>query len=138
MGIDERVSALGYPLALLSGVLLALSFPRFGHPAFAWVALVPLLVALSGWQGRPGRLPGQPPHRALTMGLLTGVELVDGDGRPAPDHTRAVVNGMRARGVLVGTTGRAGNVLKVRPPLVFGLEHIPLVLDALEGALGRS
>jgi hypothetical protein len=29
-------------------------------------------------------------------------------------------------------------VLKVRPPLVFGLEHIPLVLDALEGALGRS
>jgi 4-aminobutyrate aminotransferase-like enzyme len=72
------------------------------------------------------------------MGLLTGVELVDGDGRPAPDHTRAVVNGMRARGVLVGTTGRAGNVLKVRPPLVFGLEHIPLVLDALEGALGRS
>jgi apolipoprotein N-acyltransferase len=61
-----------YPLALLAGVLLALSFPRFGHPAFAWIALVPLLVALSGWQGRPGRLPGQPPHRAFLMGLVTG------------------------------------------------------------------
>jgi hypothetical protein len=32
--------------ALLSGVLLALSFPRYGHPAFAWIALVPLLVVL--------------------------------------------------------------------------------------------
>ena len=26
-------------LALLSGALLALSFPKFGHPAFAWLAL---------------------------------------------------------------------------------------------------
>ena len=33
-------------LALLSGVLLALSFPKFGHPAFAWIALTPLIVAL--------------------------------------------------------------------------------------------
>ena len=30
----------------LSGVLLALSFPKFGHWAVAWVALAPLLVAL--------------------------------------------------------------------------------------------
>jgi apolipoprotein N-acyltransferase len=61
---------LPYPLALLSGVLLALSFPKFGHPAFAWVALVPLLIALSGWQGRPGPLLGQPVHRAAAMGWL--------------------------------------------------------------------
>jgi apolipoprotein N-acyltransferase len=33
---------------------------------------VPLLVALSGWQGRAGRLPGQPTHRAFAMGLLAG------------------------------------------------------------------
>ena len=39
---------LPYVLALLSGALLALSFPRYGHPAFAWIALVPLLVALHG------------------------------------------------------------------------------------------
>ncbi len=71
--MSEKVERLGYPLALLSGVFLALSFPRFGHPAFAWVALVPLLVALSGWQGRPGRVPGQPPHRAFNMGLLAGL-----------------------------------------------------------------
>jgi apolipoprotein N-acyltransferase len=52
--------------------LLALSFPRFGHPAFAWIALVPLLIALSGWRGRPGRVPGQPPMRAFLLGLTTG------------------------------------------------------------------
>jgi 4-aminobutyrate aminotransferase-like enzyme len=72
------------------------------------------------------------------VGLLTGVELVDADGAPDPARATAVANGMRARGVLVGTTGRLGNVLKVRPPLVFGPEHIPLVVEALDGALRDS
>lgn len=50
-------------LALLSGVLLFLSFPHFGNGAVAWVALCPLLVAAaraSRWE-------------ALRLGLLTGV-----------------------------------------------------------------
>ena len=34
-------------LAAASGVLLALSFPKFGHPAFAWIALAPLLLSLT-------------------------------------------------------------------------------------------
>ena len=68
-----RLTQVFYPLALASGVLLALSFPRFGHPAFAWIALVPLLVALSGWRGRAGVLPGQPPLRAFGLGLAAGV-----------------------------------------------------------------
>jgi apolipoprotein N-acyltransferase len=33
-------------LAGASGLLLALSFPKFGHPAFGWIALTPLLVTL--------------------------------------------------------------------------------------------
>lgn len=69
-----------YALALVSGALLALSFPRYGHPAFAWIALVPLLVALTGWKGRvfdirgerSFSLPGQPPLRAFLLGLTTG------------------------------------------------------------------
>ena len=51
-GADRRqaregraVQALDFALALLSGALLALSFPKFGHPAFAWLALTPLVVA---------------------------------------------------------------------------------------------
>ena len=54
----------GYALAAASGVLLALSFPKFGHPAFGWIALAPLLVALS--QG--GTL-----SRAFRLGVLTGL-----------------------------------------------------------------
>jgi 4-aminobutyrate aminotransferase-like enzyme len=73
-------------------------------------------------------------------GMLAGVELVGDPGKKEPDATLAgrVANGMRDRGVLVGTTGRAGNVLKIRPPLVFGVEHIPLVVDALDAALRVS
>ena len=56
-----------YALALVSGALLALSFPRFGHPAFAWIALVPLLVALTGWNGRT---PGA--RRSFLLGLASG------------------------------------------------------------------
>jgi apolipoprotein N-acyltransferase len=63
---------LPYVFSLLSGVCLALSFPRFGHPAFGWIALVPLLVAISGWRGRAERLRGQPSLRAFTCGLLAG------------------------------------------------------------------
>jgi apolipoprotein N-acyltransferase len=33
-------------LALLSGILLAASFPRYGHAAFAWTALAPLFIAI--------------------------------------------------------------------------------------------
>jgi apolipoprotein N-acyltransferase len=64
---------LSYFLSVLSGALLALSFPRYGHPAFAWVALVPLLVAVSGWRGQPGMVPGQPPRRAFWFGLVAGL-----------------------------------------------------------------
>jgi len=52
-------------LAVLSGALLALSFPKFGHPAFAWIALAPLLVAVSYRR--------QTRRRALLLGLITGI-----------------------------------------------------------------
>ena len=58
--------------ALVSGLFLALSFPKFGSPAFGWIALVPLLIALSGWRGRAGAVPGQPPLRASMLGLIAG------------------------------------------------------------------
>ncbi|MDO8679399.1 MAG: apolipoprotein N-acyltransferase [Acidobacteriota bacterium] len=58
--------------ALASGVLLALSFPKFGHGAVAFVALVPLFVALSGWNGRPGHYPGVTTRRGFALGLIAG------------------------------------------------------------------
>ena len=58
---------------MLSGVLLVFCFPKFGHPATAFVALAPLYVALSGWSGRAGALPGVSARRGFGLGLATGV-----------------------------------------------------------------
>ena len=40
--------------------------------------------------------------------------------------------------VLIGTTGRNGNVLKLRPPLAFTSEHIPTLVAALDAALTET
>ncbi len=69
-------------------------------------------------------------------GLLIGVELVHPNTRePAPSETDAVVNAMRERGVLIGATGPAGNVLKIRPPLVFSRGNADMLTTALGAAL---
>jgi 4-aminobutyrate aminotransferase-like enzyme len=70
-------------------------------------------------------------------GLMIGVELARHAERrdPAPELARSVVNRMRERGVLVGVTGTAGNVLKIRLPLVLSLEEADVVADALEASL---
>lgn len=54
-------------------------------------------------------------------GLYVGVELVEDRSTARPDSkmTALVVNGLRQRRVLVSTTGRDANVIKIRPPLVF-------------------
>ena len=54
---------------------------------------------------------------------------------PRPGRRRAVKDALRRRGVLVGTTGRAGNVLKVRPPLAFTASLVPVFVAALTAAL---
>ena len=75
-----------------------------------------------------------------SVGLLLGVELVaDPQTRaPAPGRARAVAEAMRDQGILLGVTGPAGNVLKIRPPLVFRREHADLLLAALDDALGPA
>ena len=49
-------------MAVLSGLLLTLSFPKFGHGLVAFVALTPLLVALRGVSSA----------RALCLGYISG------------------------------------------------------------------
>jgi apolipoprotein N-acyltransferase len=63
-----------YLLAAASGVLLALSFPKFGHPALAWIALTPLLAALAGEdvQRRGPRVLEWTSHSFL-LGLVAGI-----------------------------------------------------------------
>jgi 4-aminobutyrate aminotransferase-like enzyme len=53
--------------------------------------------------------------------LYIGVEIVTDTESKAPDRAgaRALVNAMRERHVLISVCGHDGNVLKIRPPLVF-------------------
>jgi 4-aminobutyrate aminotransferase-like enzyme len=44
---------------------------------------------------------------------------------------------MRDRGVLIGDGGEHGNVLKIRPPLVFQREHGDVLVEALDEVLGE-
>jgi 4-aminobutyrate aminotransferase-like enzyme/Ser/Thr protein kinase RdoA (MazF antagonist) len=66
-------------------------------------------------------------------GLMIGVELVtDRESRaPAAAVMPPLLERMREAGVLAGSTGRHGNVLKIRPPLVFGREHVEQFVEAL-------
>lgn len=50
-------------LALVSGLLTALAFPKFSLPFFAWISLIPLIYALVK----------SPPGRAFGLGLTAGV-----------------------------------------------------------------
>jgi 4-aminobutyrate aminotransferase-like enzyme len=49
-----------------------------------------------------------------------------------------LVNNLRDRGVLIGSEGPNGNVLKLRPPMPFRSEHVDLVIEALTAALSAA
>jgi 4-aminobutyrate aminotransferase-like enzyme/Ser/Thr protein kinase RdoA (MazF antagonist) len=76
------------------------------------------------------RLAGPAVVAVRGAGQITGVQLA------SPDLARRVVGDLRRDGVLVGRTGKRGDVLKIRPPLVFGDEHTDLLVAALARALG--
>ena len=74
------------------------------------------------------------------VGLLIGIELIrDPETRkPDPRLAGSIMNGMRERGVLIGTTGPAGNVLKIRPPLVMTHEEAGVIVAGLDACLTEA
>jgi 4-aminobutyrate aminotransferase-like enzyme len=72
-------------------------------------------------------------------GLTVCIELVRDRNslEPAKAETDRILNLMRDEGVLVGNEGLYGNIVKIRPPLVFGREHAELTISALDRALAR-
>jgi 4-aminobutyrate aminotransferase-like enzyme/Ser/Thr protein kinase RdoA (MazF antagonist) len=62
-------------------------------------------------------------------GLFIGIDVATG----ALAH--ALVEGLRRERVLVGRTGPGGTVVKIRPPLVFDLEHADRLLEATAAAV---
>ena len=73
-------------------------------------------------------------------GLFLGVELVKDRTtlEPATEEAGRIANDMREHGVLISTDGPFDNVLKIKPPMVFGLREADIMVDALEAALKRS
>jgi len=71
------------------------------------------------------------------VGLANAIEMVADRASKRPDRAaaRALRDELRRCGVLVGTTGRAGNVLKVRPPLSFTAALVPDFLRPFETSL---
>ena len=92
--------------------------------------LLSRLQALSAGHARVGDVRG--------TGLYIAIEFVRDAASREPDQPAATraVNAMRERNVLIGTAGKHGNILKIRPPLCFGREHADLLADAFHDVLG--
>lgn len=73
---------------------------------------------------------------AKGAGMFLGLDFAI-DGVPAPHIAKHVVEGMKARHVLISRIGRDDNVLKVRPPLAFGEQELPILLGALQETLAE-
>lgn len=86
------------------------------------------LAALAGRSDAVGTVRG--------TGLFLGVSIVDpATGKADSARARKIINELCRRGVLVGLTGPASNLLKVRPPLVFSRSDADLLVDTLDAVL---
>jgi 4-aminobutyrate aminotransferase-like enzyme len=72
-------------------------------------------------------------------GLFIGAELVRDRStrKPATEETARIVNGLRARNVLISAAGLSANVLKIRPPLVFSKDNADLFLTTFNDVLAE-
>ncbi|UNB53024.1 aminotransferase class III-fold pyridoxal phosphate-dependent enzyme [Mycolicibacterium sp. YH-1] len=72
-------------------------------------------------------------------GLFIGVDIVEDRQSATPNGALAkqIVDDLRRNFVLVSASGPEGNVLKIRPPLVFGRAHADRLLEAFFAAFDR-
>jgi 4-aminobutyrate aminotransferase-like enzyme len=73
------------------------------------------------------------------MGLFLGIELVSSkkDLVPASTEAKIVAEEMKKAGVLLGVTGMFGNVVKIRPPLIFSRDNADELLEKLDAVLEK-
>ena len=90
---------------------------------------------MQGFRDLAERFPGIGDVRG--SGLFIGVEFVSDRDTRAPDAATAgaLVEGLRLRGVLASTDGPDDNVLKVKPPMVFGRDEADVLLSACADVL---
>ncbi|WP_406566002.1 aspartate aminotransferase family protein [Acidisoma silvae] len=73
-------------------------------------------------------------------GLFIAAEFVSDPVAKTPDTALAgrVVNELRQRRILISASGKAGNSLKIRPPLPFSTEHADKLLAGMKAALAAA
>ena len=73
-------------------------------------------------------------------GLFSGIELVRDRAtlEPATEEAGRIVNHLRQQGVLASTDGPLDNVLKFKPPMVFGKAEADVLIAALEVAFAET
>ena len=72
-------------------------------------------------------------------GLFFAAEFVTDDAMtPASAFVGALVEAMRAQGILLNRGGRAANALKIRPPMPFSRENADLLMDKLALTLRQT
>ncbi len=91
------------------------------------------------WMARLHDLQSENPiiGQARGSGLFLGLELVRDANtlEPADWEATYIVERMKDRGILLSTEGPHHNVLKLKPPLVFGREDVDLFMDVFADAL---
>ncbi len=71
-------------------------------------------------------------------GLFLGFELCDEDLNPLPDHAAYLADRMRTLKILISTDGPDHNVIKIKPPMCFDIEHADELLRRLNAVLKES
>jgi 4-aminobutyrate aminotransferase-like enzyme len=71
------------------------------------------------------------------VGLFIGVEMVDAVGAPDRDLAVEVCNRLKDKGFLTSNAGAFGNVVKIRPPLVFSEADAGAFLGAFDAVIGE-
>lgn len=72
-------------------------------------------------------------------GLFFGAEMVlDDTMTPASDFTARVVEGMKARGILLNRLGKDYATLKIRPPMVFSRANADQLIETLDEVLATT
>ena len=72
-----------------------------------------------------------------SQGLFVGIDWVvsKDDNTPNREGAVRVVNVMKTKGFLMSNAGEHGNVIKIRPPLVFQKEHADAFLEAFDSTM---
>jgi 4-aminobutyrate aminotransferase-like enzyme len=72
------------------------------------------------------------------QGLFLGIELVNEEMQPLAAQTDYLANRMKDHGILMSTDGPDHNVLKIKPPMVFSMEHAKELIFYLRKILAED